>query len=231
MVRPSVEDLHRWYATLAGRRVARALGSLIAPAVPVIHNARILALGYPAPLLMGFDPARVERLAMAMPGEQGAHRWPSHRPNVALAVSHNNLPFTDALFDTVILVHALEFAGRPHRMLREIWRVLSPAGRLIVIVPNRLGVWTHFESNPFGSGRPYARGQLHRLLEDSMFEPMSQRTALVAPPGGFAGLLGALLGAVAPGLGGIRLALAQKADGLRPATVRRVAIGTAAQPA
>lgn len=220
-MRPQVADLHRWYATLAGRRVARALGTLIAPAVRVRPTLRLLALGYPAPVLMGLDPARVERLAIAMPGEQGAHRWPSHRPNAAVATSPLHLPFADGLFDTAILVHALEFAGRPNRLLREVWRVLAPAGELIVIVPNRLGLWTHFESTPFGAGRPYTHGQLDRLLVESMFDPVAHRTALVAPPAGLLRPLGAIAGALAPGIGGVRLALARKADGLRPAMVGR----------
>lgn len=228
MARPTVEELHRWYATLGGRRTARTLGALIAPSVPVTPTARILGFGYAAPVLMGLDPARVERLALAMPGEQGAHRWPGHKPNVALAVSHHHLPFADALFDTAILIHAIEYAGRPNRMLRELWRVLQPAGRLIVITPNRLGVWTHLESNPFGSGRPYTRGQLDRLLTESLFEPLAHRTALPAPPDAW-GLARSLAGALAPGLGGVRVALARKTDGLSPALVgRAVAAGAPA---
>ena len=43
-------------------------------------------------------------------------------------------------------------------LLREMWRVLAPEGRLLIIVPNRRGVWARFDTTPFGHGRPYSRG-------------------------------------------------------------------------
>jgi SAM-dependent methyltransferase len=228
VARPTVAELYRWYASLTGRRTARAIAALIAPSVSPNATSRVLGFGYAAPLLMGLDPTRVERLALAMPGEQGAHRWPGSRPNCALAVSHNNLPFGDSLFDTVVLIHALEFAGRPHRLLRELWRVMAPAGRLVVVVPNRIGIWTHFEDNPFGAGRPYSRGQLAKLLTEAMFDVTAERTALPALPGPWGHAVNLVGGALAPGLGGVRLAVAMKADGARPVMVgKAVPVGAA----
>lgn len=227
-MRPTLAQLSGWYATLQGRRVARVLGRIVAPTVRVAPNARLLALGYAAPVLMGFDPARVERLAMAMPGAQGSHRWPARRPNHAIEVDPLALPFAAGMFDQALVIHALEFAEPPRLLLRELWRVLAPAGQIIVVVPNRLGPWTHLGASPFGEGRPYGRGQLNRLLADAMFEPYAQRTALVTPPVGLLRPLGAAVGAVAGGLGGARLALARKTDGLRPAMAGRAAPARAA---
>ena len=39
-------------------------------------------------------------------------------------------------------------------LLRECWRVLRDDGRLLVVVPNRLGSWALFDHTPFGQGRP-----------------------------------------------------------------------------
>ena len=50
----------------------------------------------------------------------------------------------------------------------EIWRVLSGNGRLLVIAPNRRGIWARFEHTPFGHGRPYTSSQLYRLLRDTL---------------------------------------------------------------
>ena len=67
-------------------------------------------------------------------------------------------------------------------MLREVWRVLRDDGRLIVVVPNRMGAWAHVESTPFGHGQPYSPGQIDRLLADSLFRVEQRDTALHLPP-------------------------------------------------
>ena len=55
-------------------------------------------------------------------------------------------------------------------MMREAWRVLADSGRLIVVVPNRRGIWARFEQrSPFGHGHPYSQGQIKRLMRDSLF--------------------------------------------------------------
>ncbi len=48
----------------------------------------------------------------------------------------------------------------PKELLREVWRVLAPSGRMMAIIPNRRGVWTRTDTTPFGHGRPYSRSQI-----------------------------------------------------------------------
>jgi hypothetical protein len=62
------------------------------------------------------------------------------------------------------------------------WRVLKPEGRLLLIVPNRRGVWARLDNTPFGHGRPYSRAQLERLLSDALFTPLEWASALFMPP-------------------------------------------------
>lgn len=213
-LRPSIADLSGYYATPDGQRVARLLAGVAAPVVRRTSTSRLLALGYCAPLLAGFDPLSVERLALVMSPADGAHPWPPAAPSCACVADEFQLPFTDALFDQALLCHALEFADPPRRMLRELWRVLAPAGELVLIVPNRAGLWTHFEATPFGNGRPFGRRQLTRLLSEALFEPLAWRTALVAPPVKGLRWLDTLMLRTAPRLGGIHLVHARKTDGL-----------------
>lgn len=81
------------------------------------------------------------------------------------------LPLPDSSIDRVLMVHSLEFAESPRETLKELWRVLAPGGRLVIVVPNRRGVWARMEHTPFGSGRPYSRGQLTSLLRETNFTP------------------------------------------------------------
>jgi hypothetical protein len=67
-------------------------------------------------------------------------------------------------------------------MLRELWRVMAPQGRVIFIVPNRRGMWARFDSTPFGHGRPFSRQQLTNMLSDQLFSPTRWANALFVPP-------------------------------------------------
>ena len=63
-----------------------------------------------------------------------------------------------------------------------VWRVLSPSGRLLIVTPNRRGLWARFDSTPFGHGRPYSRGQLTQLMRESQFTPTYWGRTLYTPP-------------------------------------------------
>lgn len=49
----------------------------------------------------------------------------------------HQLPFPDASFDTVLLLHALTYSDRPERAAAEAARVLAPGGRLLAATLNR----------------------------------------------------------------------------------------------
>ena len=97
-------------------------------------------------------------------------------------VDQFSLPLPDAAVDRVLLVHALEMCDDPEGLLREAWRVLSPSGRMIAVIPNRRGVWTRTDNTPFGHGRPYSRSQITQLLRQTWFTPASWGEALFMPP-------------------------------------------------
>ena len=216
---PGFDAIAAWYATPRGRRVARTLAQIVAPALRRGPTTRLLAMGHPGPLLTGFDPASVERLAIVYPQGSASRTWPTARTGCACVADPWALPFGEALFDQALLCHALEFAEPPCALLRELWRVLAPAGEAVLIVPNRAGLWTSFEATPFGNGEPFGRRRLTRLLEDAMFEPVAWRTALVAPPVRGLDWLDRPLTRWVPGLGGIHFVKIRTTDGLAPTAV------------
>jgi SAM-dependent methyltransferase len=226
MQQPAAGELRDWYRTADGARAARLIA---AAAAPHLGGERLLALGYAAPVAQTAG-VRARTLAAVQTSADGAHRWPLEA-SVSVVASVEALPFHEALFDTVLAVHALEFAERPRVFLRELWRVLAPAGRLVLVVPNRAGVWTHFESTPFGRGQPYGKNTLVRTLADAMFEVTLWRGLLAAPPLRGLRWLDRPLVRVAPRIGGVHLVVAQKTDGLAPMVAGRVATAPLFKPA
>ena len=104
-----------------------------------------------------------------MPARRGAIVWPSASSVRGCLIEPDVLPLPDVQLDRLLLVHALEFEHDPGRVLDECWRVLDGGGQLMVVVPNRRGLWARAERSPFGHGRPFSGRQLHRLLEITRF--------------------------------------------------------------
>lgn len=187
-MRPDVVEVRNFYRSHLGVVARRLLVHRIRALWPDVHGQVVLGLGYAAPLMRPFLH-EAERVVAAMPEEQGALRWPGDGPSRAVLSSETELPLRDASVDKVVAVHCLEMAGSPRPLLREIWRVLAPDGKLLLVVPNRRGLWARIDTTPFGHGRPYSRGQLERLLGDSMFALKGCEPSLFVPPLGWPILL------------------------------------------
>lgn len=173
-----------FYATRRGAVAARLLRARLAalwPAEPGAPPLAYLGLGYAGPYLRLWREGAVRCVAVT-PAQIGATRWPAGAPNLACTAEEDALPFPDLSFDRILLVHGLEAAENARRMLREAWRVLKDDGRLLVVAPNRVGMWAHVESTPFGHGQPYSPGQVGRLLAESLFRIERRDSALYLPP-------------------------------------------------
>ncbi|PKF61723.1 hypothetical protein CW745_10410 [Psychromonas sp. psych-6C06] len=72
------------------------------------------------------------------------------------------LPFGDGLFDTIILSDVLEHIPEPERLFSELFRVLSPNGKLILNVP--FYYWIHEQPNDYYR---YTEFALKRFVERS----------------------------------------------------------------
>jgi len=170
-----------FYATARGAVACRLLRDRLALAWPDVTGLAVLGLGYPAPYLRPWRDSAA-RCVAAIPAQVGIARWPAGSPNLTCTVEEDSLPFPDLCFDRVLLVHGLEIAENSFRMMREVWRVLKDDGRLLVVTPNRMGLWAHNESTPFGHGQPYSPGQIGRLLAASLFRVERRDSALYLPP-------------------------------------------------
>ena len=170
-----------FYQSACGAVSVRLLRRQLGLMWPDLSGQSVLGLGYAAPYLRLWRE-RAHRTIAAMPEHVVLRPWPRNHPSLAAAVIDDQLPFADMSFDRILLVHELESADSTRRLLREIWRVLKDDGRLLIVVPNRSGLWTHSERTPFGQGRPFSARQLNRVLTDACFRIERQDCALFLPP-------------------------------------------------
>jgi SAM-dependent methyltransferase len=183
-----VTDLRSFYASPLGQTSRRLVGAQLTRRWDAVSGLSIVGLGYATPYLELFAGQPLRLLAF-MPAEQGVVNWPANGPSASALIDDSMLPLPDACIDRFLLAHGLETAEHPRELLEEIWRVLTPGGRLIVVAPNRSGLWARLDSTPFGHGRPYSRGQLLDLMRQTLFSPIYWSEALYAPPLGRAMLL------------------------------------------
>ncbi len=173
-------DAAGFYATPLGRHAASVLQRKLGRLWPRMEGLSVLGIGHAGPCLHVW---REEARCIAVsPAHMGGAPWPPGRLGLSCLAEAEALPFSDLSFDRVLLIHGLEQADNARRMLREAWRVLKDDGRLIVVTPNRRGLWAYAESTPFGHGQPYSEGQLARLLGGLFFTVEAQTTALFALP-------------------------------------------------
>ncbi|NDF11354.1 MAG: methyltransferase domain-containing protein [Proteobacteria bacterium] len=184
MIRPLAHDLKGFYSSPLGALACRTLRRRIREFWPdVVMNKQqhieevLVGFGYATPYLIPFmttpDHVARSRAIALMPTLQGVTPWPVAAKNRTAEIATNELPLADCSVDRLLVVHALEASERPSQMLRELWRVLKPGGRMLVIVPNRASLWAQRDNTPFGYGRPFSKGQLLGLLDSAMFTTLN----------------------------------------------------------
>ena len=176
-----VQELSDFYHSHLGLVARHLLAHRIRALWPDVHHENVLGIGFAAPFMRPFL-AEARRVFLAMPEQQGAIRWPHDAPSRTFLTSDMQLPLADASVNKVLAVHCLEGCNAANALLREIWRVLAPEGKLLLIVPNRRGLWARFDTTPLGQGHPYSRGQLGRLLAECLFDIAGWSSGLFMPP-------------------------------------------------
>ncbi len=176
-----VVDLRSFYATPLGNVARRLVWQIMRERWSNCVGLSVMGVGYATPYLGPLRDEAVRVLAF-MPAEQGVVNWPGHGRSASALVESTMMPLPDSCMDRVLVVHALETLEHPRDVLAEIWRILTPGGRMIVVAPNRRGLWARVDTTPFGQGQPFSKSQLRELLRDTLFSPVHWAEALYVPP-------------------------------------------------
>ena len=150
------------------------------------HN-RLLILGTPPPGLVVGDTGHFERTARLV--------CPGHSAAAGQVVAHpEQLPFIEALFDRLLVTTVLP-AATARAELRELWRIMSPAALMLLVIKARRP-WQF-------AGPGWLEEALKPVIEAAPFMPLDWQVETVPDRQ--------------------HLVLVAKRDGLRPAPIGRVA--------
>lgn len=177
----SAYDLKSFYNTREGRVVRRVLSGRICDIWPDLHGLRVMGCGYALPYLRSVS-AGAERVFCMMPQYMEAHTWSVDTKNQVCLSGEAEMPIETASIDRVLMVHDLEFSESFDERLQEVWRVMKSSGRLLVVVPNRTGLWTHADWSPLGHGRPFSSSQILQAMRENSFVHEQNEEALFMPP-------------------------------------------------
>ncbi|GGD10468.1 class I SAM-dependent methyltransferase [Aquisalinus flavus] len=177
-MRTDILDIQSFYDSALGEAARGFIAGRLEEAWGNTAGCRVAGFGYTAPYMPIFRAT--ERSLCLIPEGMG---YVSDLHGCASCLTSDLFwPLPDASMDRILIVHGLEEAAAPRRLMREVWRVLADDGRLIIVAPHRRGPWAMIESTPFSAGRPWSRTQLSRLLKGAMFTPAAWTSALYFPP-------------------------------------------------
>jgi hypothetical protein len=152
MYDPDTYDFKSFYSTATGRITRRILRNQMREFLSD-PSLTILGQGYTAPYLQSVD-----------------HKDQSARKS-------------EDSVDRILAIHHIEFADNIKDTLKRDWLLLKPnEGRLLIVVPNRHGLWASKDWTPFGHGMPFSLRQIQHYLHEARFEIISTREALFVPP-------------------------------------------------
>ena len=116
-------ELESWYARDSGQHLLARTRQTLERLLDTAFGYHILQLGSTrGHSLLDTSPINHRIYAADRAGEA-----------VTLVTDPEELPLESDSIDTIIAHHSLDFAARPHQVLREIQRILTPQGHLLII--------------------------------------------------------------------------------------------------
>jgi SAM-dependent methyltransferase len=163
-------DLSDWWNSPLGTLLREQEQRVVAEALEDVFGLQLLQIGAWGKAGEFFKAARTQRqtvIASDIPSVNGSGSRVLSRPT-ALAVASDSV-------DAVILPHTLEFEDDPYAVLREVSRVLSGEGKLVVLGFSPLGPWAlrhrlSHDSFPPGLERLISPRRLKEWLKVLSFE-------------------------------------------------------------
>jgi len=180
MLYPTAYDLKSFFNSFTGRIIRGIIRDRLIELWPTEKKLRYVGLGYAMPYMRPYME-QSERVFCIMPPSLGVHQWPERDKNLVCLGDDHALTLETNSVDRIIVTHHLEYLDNPENAFNEMYRVLKSTGKIIIVVPNRMGLWTRADWCPLGQGKPYSARQVETFLKDNMFVHERTCQALFTP--------------------------------------------------
>ncbi len=150
--------LAQWYDSAQGRTFSRNLQLILDPWLQGVFGFHAVQIGSLPPGRVLLDRLRIN------------HRLVADRDSGELRCDPAALPFASDSVDIVIVAHTLEYVDDPHRLLREIERILVPEGRLLVVGIDSWTLWAAWQQLRRRPYRLYSQWRVKDWLNVLGFE-------------------------------------------------------------
>jgi len=171
-----------WFKTELATALCVAQQALMDELLPCLFGYHVVHLGETQAIAC-LDASRVSHKVIVSPCKP----FTMSQDLSWLPAEPDALPIRSDSVDVVVLSYCLEFANKPHEVLREVYRVLIPEGHLIITGFNPWSLWGirrlfHFSSYAPWNGKFISLARLNDWLQLLGFDRRSVRSAFFRPP-------------------------------------------------
>jgi SAM-dependent methyltransferase len=182
------------------------------------ENCHILMVGYPVSgLLEGIKKAK--SFSAFLPKFLGEKKVEWNKNNVSVLGDEAHLSFLPGSYNAAFVFHGLEYMEDPQNFLEGLWKTLTPDGKLMIMVPNKMAGWKRSGIPGQNQVNAFAYREIRNLLEICGFSLVDSYGIFYGLPVGFfrklffSGLLKTLSGGSIVGFPGFLIFEAEKSSG------------------
>ena len=146
---PSSKKLNAFYQASTGKYLSNEIENCLTSSWPreELKECHLLCVGFPPPGIME-TCLQGKSFALLSPSFLGSKKIVRKGRNMSAVGDETHLPFREGSYDRILVFHALEYTQDTVSFIEGLWKVLSPGGRIFLMVPNKKGAWKK-------SGLPY----------------------------------------------------------------------------
>lgn len=174
-------ELESWYSQGQGRYVLQQTQATLATRLETAFGYHILQIG----------PVRGQNLLQASPINHSIHAGERGGEGIGLVCEADQIPLDSDSVDVIVAHHCIELSENPHQVLRELQRVLTPQGHLLLVGFNPLSlrglatmVRRLHRRSPWRFYHPVSEGRLTDWLRLVGCTPESRQFIYALPPVG-----------------------------------------------
>ncbi len=140
------QQMQNWYNSPLGRQLLEAEHKGLRSFLEEIFGYYVLQLG---------GPRQIDLLNASPIGHKFYFDTEGHFHNM-IQGQFTELPFLPDSIDLIVAPHVLEFSAEPRKILSEIYHVLIPEGRVVIIGFNPFSLWGLMHLFKAGNKTPWA---------------------------------------------------------------------------